>query len=111
MPNRVITHPNAARNAPINFMTVGEELIAGFPSSGLIFRNPKRLTAKMITPEAKANLPRPVERYAIPTQAKVNPTRNVVKPRPCPVFAAMYTFLSAPLGALTINELLPDFSN
>src|SRR5258708_10962983 len=103
-PNRVSTHPKAATNAPTSFIAVGAAFCAGLPSSGLIFKNPNRLTSRITTPTTNANLPEPEERYAIPTHARVNPTRNVANERPCPVFAAMHCLLD-PVGSLTKSQI------
>src|SRR5713226_5689696 len=102
-PSRVSTHPKAATNAPSSFVVVDEAFCAGLPSSGLIFKNPNRLTSRMTTPTTSANLPEPVERYATPTHATVNPTRNVAKERPCPVLAAMHCLLD-PVGSVTKSQ-------
>src|SRR6266851_4632670 len=86
-----MTHPEHDRRAPTSFIAVDDDGCAVFPSSALSFKNLNRLATTITSPTTKSGLPIPVEKKARPEQATVSPTRNTVKLRPCPVFAAMKT--------------------
>jgi hypothetical protein len=96
--------PIGAVNGNCADMIVGDEVCAGLPSSGLSLRNPNMLATTMITPIANNGFPYPAEKYAIPTQATVNPIRNVVKLRPCSVLATMNPSFLLPQQRLLISS-------